>query len=55
MEKILKKLTEEQKLVILLVGVKDKPVPSMTHLKFMLFLVLKTIRGDSSANNLLDS
>ena len=37
------KLTKLQKLCILLVGVRDKPVPSLTHLKFMLKVLLKAL------------
>jgi len=37
------KLTKLQKLCILLVGVGDKPVPSLTHLKYMLKVLLKAL------------
>jgi len=39
------RLTKLQKLCILLVGIKDKPVPSLTHLKYMLKVLLKAL-GD---------
>jgi len=37
------KLNRLQKLVILLVGVKNKPVPSLTHLKYMLKVLLRIL------------
>jgi len=37
------KLSKLQKLCILLVGVKDKPVPTLTHLKAMLYVLKKTL------------
>ena len=37
------KLSKLQKLVILLVGVKDRPVPTKDHLKYMLLVLLKAL------------
>ena len=45
------KLTKLQKLCILLVGVKDKPVKSLTHLKYMLKVLLKAL-GDRGLEEL---
>ena len=47
------KLTKLQKLCILLVGVKNKPVPSLTHLKYMLKVLLKAL-GEKGLEELED-
>jgi len=47
------KLTKLQKLCILLVGIRDRPVPSLTHLKYMLKVLLKAL-GEKGLEELKD-
>jgi len=47
------KLTKLQKLCILLVGIRDRPVPSLTHLKYMLKVLLKAL-GEKGLEELED-
>ena len=46
------RLSKLQKLCVLLVGVKSKPVPSLIHLKYMLKVLLKAL-GDKGLEEAL--